>query len=374
MRLGGIFDHVGFGFHRYSTDAKWLLPHFEKMLYDQALLADAYLEAYQSTGKHLYRQTADEIFSYVLRDMTTTAGGFYSAEDADSEGVEGKFYVWSLSELQETLAPEETEFIRQLYGIMPRGNFREETTGEETGTNILHLASLPRFFVVHSGQGPEELLLTHERIRHKLFSRRKKRIHPHKDDKILTDWNGLMIGALARGARILGRKTYLEAALKCSRFILAELSSNGRLLHRYREGEAALAGMLCDYAYFVWGLLEVYGTCFDTDILEKAILLNDQMLRLFWDAAGKPCPSGPRRSMTAPFPPATPLPWKISCALSALPGTLTWGLLPNSLSWPFPKPCRRSPAAIPVFSRGSMRRLPRKQKWLSSEGPAHRIR
>jgi uncharacterized protein YyaL (SSP411 family) len=362
MRLGGIFDHVGFGFHRYSTDAKWLLPHFEKMLYDQALLADAYLEAYQSTAKHLYRQTADEIFSYVLRDMTAPAGGFYSAEDADSEGVEGKFYVWSLGELQEALAPEETEFIRDLYGIMPGGNFREEATGEETGTNILHLASLPRFFMVHAGQAPEELLVAHERIRHKLFSRREKRIHPHKDDKILTDWNGLMIGALARGARILGRKTYLEAALKCSRFILAELSSNGRLLHRYREGEAALAGMLCDYAYFVWGLLEVYGACFDTDILEKAILLNEQMLRLFWDekdggffltpTGGEALPVRPKEIYDGALPSGNSVALENLLRLERLTGNPDLGTVAKQLVRAFSKALQEVPSGYTRFLSG----------------------
>ena len=362
MRLGGIFDHVGFGFHRYSTDAKWLLPHFEKMLYDQALLADAYLEAYQFTGKHLYRQTAEEIFSYVLRDMTAPEGGFYSAEDADSEGVEGKFYVWSLHELEKALPPQEVEFTRELYGIKPDGNFREEATGEETGTNILHLAALPPFFAVDSGQEPEELLLTHERIRNTLFSSREKRIHPHKDDKILTDWNGLMIGALARGSRILGRKTYLEAALKCSRFIMARLSGNGRLLHRYRDGEAALAGMLCDYAYFVWGLLELYTACFDTKILENAVRLNEQMLRLFWDekdggffltpAGGEAMPVRPKEIYDGALPSGNSIALENLLRLERLTGNPELGTVARQLVRAFSKALQEVPSGYTRFLSG----------------------
>jgi uncharacterized protein YyaL (SSP411 family) len=283
MRLGGIFDQIGFGFHRYSTDAKWLLPHFEKMLYDQALLAIAYLEAFQVTGNQLFKQTVDEIFTYVLRDMTAPEGGFYSAEDADSEGVEGKFYVWSLIELQKTLSPEETSFIQNLYNIQPEGNFHDEATGALTGANIFHLVSPSSILLRESTQKPGDFAVTHENIRSSLFDFREKRIHPHKDDKILTDWNGLMIGALAQGARILDKDTYLEAAERGANFISSGLHKNGKLMHRFRDGESAVDGMLCDYAYTVWGLLELYAANFKTEILGKAIQLNERMLDLFWD-------------------------------------------------------------------------------------------
>jgi uncharacterized protein YyaL (SSP411 family) len=283
MRLGGIFDHVGFGFHRYSTDEKWLLPHFEKMLYDQALLATAYLEAYQVTANPLFKRTAEEIFTYVLRDMTAPEGGFYSAEDADSEGIEGKFYVWNLNELQNELSQEEAAFIQRLYNIKSDGNFHDEATGALTGANIFHLAGPSSALLNDSPPKSEDFHATHDDLRSRLFDLREKRTHPHKDDKILTDWNGLMVGALAQGARIFDKDSYLEAAEKGAQFILATMRNNDRLMHRYRDGESAVDGMLCDYAYTVWGLLELYAANFKTEILGQAILLNERMLHLFWD-------------------------------------------------------------------------------------------
>jgi uncharacterized protein YyaL (SSP411 family) len=286
MRLGGIFDQVGFGFHRYSTDEKWLLPHFEKMLYDQALLSIAYLEAFQVTNNPLFKQTAHEIFTYVLRDMTAPEGGFYSAEDADSEGVEGKFYVWSLTELKKVLPPDEAGFIQDLYNIRSEGNFHDEATGALTGANIFHLTKHLTAFAADSKLESDEFISNHESMRNKLFNFREERIHPHKDDKILTDWNGLMIGALALGSRILNNETYLEAASKCADFVLSGMRHNDKLMHRYREGESAVDGMLCDYAYVVWGLLELYAANFDTDILSESLRLNNRMLDLFWDDNG----------------------------------------------------------------------------------------
>ena len=286
MRLGGIFDQVGFGFHRYSTDEKWLLPHFEKMLYDQALLSIAYLETYQVTGSALFKHTAREIFTYILRDMTAPEGGFYSAEDADSEGVEGKFYVWNLKEGEEVLSPEEGHFIKAVFNMRPEGNFHDEATNTKTGANIFHLTEPLPDAGSDSNRKSAEFIKKYENIRSKLFSHRKKRIHPHKDDKILADWNGLIIGALALGARILDNEKYLDAAATGVRFILTRMRKDDKLMHRYREGESAVDGMLCDYAYVVWGLLELYAANFDPDILGEAILLNDRMLRLFWDDTG----------------------------------------------------------------------------------------
>jgi len=283
MRLGGMFDQLGYGFHRYSTDEKWLLPHFEKMLYDQALLSIAYLEAYQVTGNPLFKQTSDEVFSYVLRDMTAPAGGFYSAEDADSEGVEGKFYVWNHHELKQILTPDEFEFIRDLYNVRPEGNFHDEATGARTGENILYLNKNLVSLAADSVLNLEDFLSKHENIRKKLFSVREKRIHPYKDDKILTDWNGLMIAALAHGGRILDNKNYIEAAETAVRFILTNLYQEDRLKHRYRDGGTAVDGMLCDYTYLVWGLLELYFAGFKTEFLEQAVLLNKRAIDLFWD-------------------------------------------------------------------------------------------
>ena len=283
MRLGGIYDHVGFGFHRYSTDEKWLLPHFEKMLYDQALLAVAYTETYQVTRTPLYKQTAQEIFSYVLRDMTAAEGGFYSAEDADSEGIEGKFYVWTIRELQDVLTAQELEIVRDTYNVKTGGNFHDEATGSLSGANIFHLKA-PLLNMTDATAINMNTRSAVAAIREKLFSAREKRIHPLKDDKILTDWNGLMIGALAIGARIFNSHPYLEAAKKAANFILSAMcDENKRLLHRYRDGDCAITGMLCDYAFLVWGLLELYAADLNPNILHEAIFLNDRMIDFFWD-------------------------------------------------------------------------------------------
>jgi uncharacterized protein YyaL (SSP411 family) len=277
MRLGGIFDHVGYGFHRYSTDPKWLLPHFEKMLYDQAMLIMAYTEAYQATKKEVYAQTVHEVITYVLRDMTSSQGGFYSAEDADSEGEEGKFYVWSEQEIRNILSKKEAEIFLSTYNFESHGNFVEEATGKRIGTNIPHLKQ------PISDKSIVKLL---EHARKKLFTVREGRIHPHKDDKILTDWNGLMIAALAKASRILGEPKYAEAAKQAITFIFEELYDDGRLLHRYRDGEAAISAFLDDYVFMIWGLLELYETTLEPEYLDKAITLNEVLLTHFWDDQG----------------------------------------------------------------------------------------
>lgn len=284
MRRGGIYDHVGFGFHRYSTDRNWLLPHFEKMLYDQAMLALAYLELYQATHNEDYAQTAREIFTYVLRDMTSPDGGFYSAEDADSEGEEGKFYVWTEAELRELLGDSDAEFIREVFATQPDGNFKEEATGHKTGANILHLAETLEAHAIKFNLTEDALQEKIEELREKLFLKREVRIHPYKDDKILTDWNGLMMAALARGARVLGEEKYAEAAQKSFGFLKNNLLKDGRLLHRFRDGEAMIAGNVDDYAFVVWGLLELYEATFKTEFLKTAIELNRTMLEHFWDS------------------------------------------------------------------------------------------
>jgi len=283
MRQGGIFDHVGYGFHRYSTDQEWLLPHFEKMLYDQALLALAYLETYQATQNPDYLQTAREILEYVLRDLTDQNGGFYSAEDADSEGEEGKFYVWSVDELRDILGPD-AELVMQVYGVSPQGNYREESTGELTGKNILHLKSSLPEIAEKLGMSEDDLRDHLENAREKLLAERGKRIRPHLDDKILTDWSGLMIAALARGGMLAGNREYIEAAKNAADFIIQNTrTDDGRLLHRYRDGEAGIDGFLDDYAFFVWGLLELYEASFEVGYLKTAIELNEYMLEHFND-------------------------------------------------------------------------------------------
>jgi hypothetical protein len=284
MRRGGIYDHVGLGFHRYSTDADWLVPHFEKMLYDQALLAMAYAEAYQATGESLFAETTREIVTYILRDMTSPEGGFYSAEDADSEGAEGKFYLWSLEEIEEVLTESEAKLAASVFNITPGGNFRDPHQGGPMKT-ILHRTQSLNESAEELGF-TEDALKTHlETIRVQLFDHREKRIHPYKDDKILTDWNGLMIAAMSKAARALDEPAFAAAASKAADFVLESLRDDrGRLLKRYREGSASLPAHLDDYAFLVWGLLELYETTFEVRFLQEAVALNESMLELFWDS------------------------------------------------------------------------------------------
>jgi uncharacterized protein YyaL (SSP411 family) len=284
MRSGGIYDHIGFGFHRYSTDREWLVPHFEKMLYDQALIAIAYLEAFQATGSREYADTAGEIFEYVLRDMTSPEGGFYSAEDADSEGEEGRFYVWTEEAVRATLGKDEADIICKVFNIEKGGNFSDEAQGNKTGANIFYLKDGLEG-IAHVLKIPVTEL--QERIssaRKSLFDAREKRVRPDKDDKILTDWNGLMIAAFAKGAQALGGQAYLGAAAKAVEFILNRLrGQDGRLFHRYRDRSAAITGNVDDYAFMVWGLIEIYEACFNPDYLKTALDLNRDMISLFWD-------------------------------------------------------------------------------------------
>ncbi|MDY6972143.1 MAG: thioredoxin domain-containing protein [Thermodesulfobacteriota bacterium] len=280
MRRGGIFDQIGFGFHRYSVDEKWLVPHFEKMLYDQALSAIAYTEAYQVTGKVEFARVAREVFTYVLRDMTAPDGGFYCAEDADSEGEEGLFYLWEYKDIKEYLGEEVGELFCRFYNITKEGNF-------EQGRNIPHITVPISTFAKKEGMDPTELNKTLRHAREILFDIRKKRVHPLKDDKILTSWNGLMIAAFAKGYQALGDQSYAHAARKAVDFVLKNLRSpEGRILRRYRLKEAAYPGYLDDYAFFVWGLIELYEATFEVTLLEEAVAINNAMFDIFWDQEG----------------------------------------------------------------------------------------
>ncbi len=272
MYKGGIFDHIGFGFSRYSTDQKWLVPHFEKMLYDNALIAIAYLEAYQLTRNNRYKEIVDKIFTYVIRDMTSGEGGFYSAEDADSEGEEGKFYVWSVEEIELVLGREYKELFCKYYDITEEGNFEGKSIPNLINTSLDKI------------ENNIELKGKLDKCIDKLFRYRLDRIHPHKDDKILTSWNGLMIAAMAYGGRVLNNLDYINASKKAADFVLNNLKrEDGRLLARYRDGEAAHIGTIDDYAFMIWGLIELYETTFDILYLQNAIDLNNDMITLFWD-------------------------------------------------------------------------------------------
>jgi uncharacterized protein YyaL (SSP411 family) len=280
MRSGGIFDQIGLGFHRYSVDEKWLVPHFEKMLYDQALLAIAYIEAYQATRKVEFAQVAREIFTYVLRDMTFPEGGFYSAEDADSEGKEGLFYLWTPMKVKEHLGEELGDLFCRFYGITEAGNFEE-------GRSIPHMPVSTQSFAAKEGMDLTGLETALKDGKNRLFDVRKKRIHPFKDDKILTSWNGLMIAAFAKGYQLFSYQAYMDAASDAAKFILSNLrTAGGRLLCRYRQRDAAYPGYLDDYAFLIWGLIELYEATFKISYLEEAIALNQAMIDIFWDKEG----------------------------------------------------------------------------------------
>lgn len=273
MRLGGIWDHIGFGFHRYSTDREWLLPHFEKMLYDQALLMMAYTEGWQVSENPLFKQTVKEIAEYVFRDLKHKDGAFYSAEDADSEGEEGKFYVWNSGEIDQELSDKDAEWFKNIFRFRGEGNFKDEATRQFTGQNIPHLAAILS----------EEEKKHFESIRTQLFDKRAFRIRPQLDDKILTDWNALMIVALAKAGAVFGNASYTEAAEKAYQFIHSELFTDGALLHRYKDGDAAIDGFADDYAFLIWASIELHEATFKTEYLTYALELNRIFIDTFWD-------------------------------------------------------------------------------------------
>ena len=270
MRKGGMYDQIGFGFHRYSTDRQWLVPHFEKMLYDQAMLMLAFTEAYQVTNNALFKQTVYEIYDYVSRELTSSNGGFFSAEDADSEGEEGKFYLWKADAIRKILGEDADDLI-DIFQIKEMGNFLDPFKGENHEENIFHLLKTVGEFADENNFNGEELNLKVSESLKKLFDERGKRIHPHKDDKILTDWNGLMIAALAKAGAVFEEEKFVKAAEAATQFILNNLQTPERLLlHRYRDNEAAVPANLDDYAFFIFALLELYEATFDAEYLVHA--------------------------------------------------------------------------------------------------------
>jgi uncharacterized protein YyaL (SSP411 family) len=276
MAKGGIYDHIGGGFHRYATDGRWLVPHFEKMLYDQALLSKVYIQAYQATGKEKYATTAREIFGYVLRDMTDSKGGFYSAEDADSEGEEGVFYVWAPKQINSILDKDEAEIFSAYYGVTKKGNFEENKT-------ILSI-------IIPTGQLEKKFKKDHKALmnilsktRSKIFAEREKRIRPHRDDKIITAWNGLMISSMAYGGAVLQEEKYIRAAERAAKFIMDALHKNGRLMRYHRQGQAVELAFLDDYAFTIMGFLDLYEASFETKWLIDAKILAEEMIQLFAD-------------------------------------------------------------------------------------------
>ena len=275
MARGGIYDQVGGGFHRYSTDSFWLVPHFEKMLYDNALLARLYLHAWLATGRSLYRRITEETLDYILREMTGDHGGFFSATDADSEGEEGKFFVWSPEEIEAVLGAEDAALFNAFFGVTKRGNFE--------GKNILNISVKAADFAQRQGIPLDRLVDVIHRGKQALRLEREKREHPLLDDKALASWNGLMLRAFAEAGAALERQDYLDAAARNAGFLLNELRPDGKLLRTYREGQAKLPGFLEDYSFVADGLLALYEATFERQWLDAAMELADQMISLFWD-------------------------------------------------------------------------------------------
>src|ERR1035437_2492342 len=279
MARGGMYDQLGGGFHRYAVDSIWLVPHFEKMLYDNAQLASVYLSAYQVTGNTFYRRIVEETLDYVLREMTSPDGGFYSTQDADSEGEEGKFYVWSAEEVREALGSSAPRLFGLAYGVTDRGNFE--------GHTILFHAREADAVAGEAGVSVEAAEAAIARGKSILFDRRSGRVWPGRDEKILTSWNGLMIRAMADAARIFDRDDYRTGAVQAASFVLAKLGHDGRLLRSYKDGIAKLNAYLEDYTFLADGLLAVYRATFDPRWFAEARRLVESALTWFWDDAIK---------------------------------------------------------------------------------------
>ena len=270
MAYGGIYDHLGGGFHRYSTDAVWLVPHFEKMLYDNALLVRLYLHAYQITGKDLYKNVVEETLAYVMREMTSAEGAFFSSQDADSDGIEGQYFVWTVDEIQEILDPHLSSEITKYYDVSSKGNFE--------GKSILNLVSQ------EYNESKYKLIKdTLIKARGPLLKSRNKRVCPETDNKILTAWNGLMISAFAEASIILNNQAYADAAEKSAKFLLINLMNKNRLLRTFKDGKSKLNGYLEDYAFFIEGLLELHETTLNPSWLNHAVNISKTMIDLFWD-------------------------------------------------------------------------------------------
>jgi hypothetical protein len=285
MALGGMYDQIGGGFARYSVDERWHVPHFEKMLYDNAQLVVSFCEAFQITREPFFADVARDVLRYVQRDMTHPDGAFYSAEDADSEGVEGKFYAWTMQELRDALGADEARFVASFYGCDEAGNWEDPTGHGPKNANVLFVARTNEQMAKLFNTTPDAARARIEEARKKLFDVRSKRVRPHLDDKILASWNGQMIGAFARAAQVLDEPRYLAAAERAAGFILAKLydPANRTLTRRWRDGEAKVEGMLDDYAFLAAGLLELFEASQEPKWLERAVELTDTMIARFYD-------------------------------------------------------------------------------------------
>ena len=350
MQAGGIYDHVGYGFSRYAVDEKWIVPHFEKMLYDNALLAYVSLIAAEVTGEHEFSRVAEEIVGYVLRDLAGPDGEFYSAEDADSDAGEGRYYTWTMSELNEVLGTEKATLFAGYYNVTDKGNF-------EHGTNILHtVGNSLTDYAAKTKRNVNELTSLLEECRKKLFVRRNKRQRPFRDDKVLTAWNALMAVALAKASQVFDRAAYRVAAEKCLAFVEKNLRSpQGRLLAAYRGGVARNLACLDDYAFLLWARLELQVVAPSAENITRSIGLADEMIRLFWDdsVAGfyfsgcdsEALPVRPREWVDAATPSGNSVAARMLVRLSHLSGDPKYREFARALLTNMAGELRRSPLA-----------------------------
>ena len=363
MAMGGLYDQIGSGFHRYSTDTHWLVPHFEKMLYDQALHVLAYTEAYQLTSNEWYGTIAMESLEYVLREMTAPQGGFFSAQDADSGGEEGGYYLWTKKEVEDLLDRETAAAACRAWHVTTAGNYIDPVSGERTGRNILHITREITDLAQGMGLSPEKLISLIDAAKKTLFTARKNRAPPLTDDKILADWNGLMIAALAKGARIFHEERYRNAAARAAEFILGSMKNpDGQLLHRYRNGRAGITAQAADYSFLIFGLTELYMATFDPAHLAAALSLQESLDSQFWDPAngGYFTAAGTETDLIArqkefydgAIPSSNSVAFTNLLRLTMLTGNTSFESRASDLSRPYAEHLAQAPAAYPFFLSG----------------------
>ena len=278
MRLGGVYDQLGGGFHRYSTDAEWKTPHFEKMLYDQALMIQIYSEAFQITNEELYKNTVEEIINYTCKKLSTTNSAFFSSVDADSEGKEGFFYLWKIEEIQKDFSDNELNFLIDLFNLSESGNFKDINTDGNGYNNLFCKTNIEEIKETYN-ISPEN----YKSILNRLYTIRELRSHPTIDNKILADWNGLMVAALAKAGIIFNNETYIQKAQDAADFIIKKMLLDGELLHRFNDGNSAVPGMIDDYSFFTYGLIELYFASLKPEYLKYAVQLTDYLVEHFFD-------------------------------------------------------------------------------------------
>ncbi len=328
MRLGGIYDHIGFGFHRYATDERWRIPHFEKMLSDQALLALLYAEAFSIRPRPLWERTVREIVAYCERALRSPEGVFYTSEDADSAGEEGAYYLWSAAELQALLDAEEYRFVCSVFDITPEGNV------PGTGRNVLVQMAPWEVLAAHLGGTAEELYQRWEQLRHRLFAYRQRRIPPQRDEKVLTDWNGLLLAALAVAARSLGESHFAHLARQVAEWFLSRWNTHGSLFHCYANHDGTVPALLDDYAFLLWGMLELYQTTLEPRFLKAALRLGRELRERFWEPESRAfspnaptadeLPLNPREDADGATPSGTATTCWNFLRLAHITGDLTW--------------------------------------------------